>query len=66
MKYGWVAHDGVNFGIQDIAERGYMLRTEFVKRVNGDHGGDWTWRISGRQVFIFNINNGIAPVHDKF
>ncbi|XP_076812485.1 mannosyl-oligosaccharide glucosidase-like [Clavelina lepadiformis] len=74
LKYGWVAHDGVNFGIQDIAERGYMLRTEFVKRVNGDHGGDWTWRISGRQtgkepitlsVFFYAATDGqgvIQPV----
>ena len=50
LRYGWVAHDGINFGIQDIIERGYFLRTEFVKRSGGDHGGDWTWRISGVQV----------------
>jgi hypothetical protein len=33
LKYGWLKHDGVNFGIQEIEEKTYKLRTEFVKRV---------------------------------
>lgn len=49
-KYGWIAHDGQGFGMQDIVERNFMLRTEFVKRPGGDHGGDWSWRITGRGV----------------
>ena len=41
-KYGWLKHDGINFGIQEIEERAYTLRTEYVKRPGGTHGGDWT------------------------
>ncbi|CAG2190003.1 MOGS [Mytilus edulis] len=46
QKYGWLKHDGVNFGIQELEERTYKIRTEFVKRLGGQHGGDWTARIS--------------------
>lgn len=45
-KYGWESHDGVNFGIQRIVESDYELKTEFAKMPGGEHGGDWTWRIS--------------------
>lgn len=44
-KYGWFKHDGRNFGIQEIEDNGFVLRTEFVKRAGGQHGGDWTARI---------------------
>ena len=44
-SYGWVAHDGENFGIQEIKDRGLKLTTSFVKRLSGSHGGDWTARI---------------------
>ncbi|XP_039263066.2 mannosyl-oligosaccharide glucosidase-like [Styela clava] len=47
-RYGWIAHDGLNFGIQDIVEKNFNLRTEFVKKPGGNHGGDWTWRVSAR------------------
>lgn len=50
LKYGWTSHDGLNFGMQDIAERGFNIKTDFVKRPGGNHGGDWTWRISSRKV----------------
>ncbi|XP_075049758.1 mannosyl-oligosaccharide glucosidase [Mixophyes fleayi] len=46
-RYGWLMHDGVNFGVQEIKDKGYTLHTEFVKRPGGQHGGDWSWRISG-------------------
>jgi mannosyl-oligosaccharide glucosidase len=49
MKYGWSAHDGRNFGIHDIyenAENGFSIRTTWVKRNGGSHGGDWTARTS--------------------
>lgn len=45
-KYGWLKHDGVNFGIQEIEEKTYSLKTSFVKRKGGKHGGDWSARIS--------------------
>ncbi|KAI4903337.1 hypothetical protein NFI96_034371, partial [Prochilodus magdalenae] len=47
--YGWVMHDGLNFGVQEIHDSDFTLTTEFVKRMGGDHGGDWTWRITAKQ-----------------
>lgn len=47
--YGWIMHDGVSFGVQEIHDRDFTLTTEFVKRMGGDHGGDWTWRITAKQ-----------------
>ena len=49
-RYGWLSHDGTNFGIQSIVDKDYELKTEFVKTFGGLHGGDWTWRISGSSV----------------
>ncbi|MCI4394790.1 hypothetical protein PGIGA_G00172780 [Pangasianodon gigas] len=48
-SYGWLMHDGVNFGMQQIQDTEFTLTTTFVKRMGGDHGGDWTWRITGKQ-----------------
>ncbi|KAK0041346.1 mannosyl-oligosaccharide glucosidase [Biomphalaria pfeifferi] len=43
--YIWQMHDGKNFGIQQLQERTYTIKTEFLKRSGGDHGGDWSARI---------------------
>ncbi|XP_058240480.1 mannosyl-oligosaccharide glucosidase-like isoform X2 [Hemibagrus wyckioides] len=48
-SYGWLIHDGVNFGMQQIQDTDFTLTTTFVKRMGGKHGGDWTWRITGKQ-----------------
>ncbi|XP_072112947.1 mannosyl-oligosaccharide glucosidase [Mobula birostris] len=47
-SYGWLMHDGINFGVQEIKENDFILTTEFVKRLGGQHGGDWTWRITAK------------------
>ncbi|XP_023654927.1 mannosyl-oligosaccharide glucosidase isoform X2 [Paramormyrops kingsleyae] len=47
--YGWLAHDGLSFGVQEIRDTDFILTTEFVKRPGGDHGGDWTWRVTAKQ-----------------
>lgn len=47
-RYGWVMHDGESFGVQEIKDGGLLLKTEFVKRPGGEHGGDWSWRITAR------------------
>ncbi|NWS64835.1 MOGS glucosidase, partial [Chunga burmeisteri] len=47
-RYGWLMHDGENFGTQEIRDEGLILKTEFVKRPGGEHGGDWSWRITAR------------------
>lgn len=55
QSYGWLMHDGMTFGVQEIQDSDFTLTTEFVKRMGGDHGGDWTWRITAKQhvsVFI--------------
>ncbi|XP_043919946.1 mannosyl-oligosaccharide glucosidase [Protopterus annectens] len=48
-RYGWLMHDGVHFGVQEIVDFGFSLTTEFLKRPGGLHGGDWTWRITAKQ-----------------
>lgn len=45
-KYGWVRHDGVNFGVQRIVDDEYVIETRFLKRPGGHNGGDWTARIA--------------------
>ncbi|XP_022094370.1 mannosyl-oligosaccharide glucosidase-like [Acanthaster planci] len=47
-RYGWLEHDGVNFGVQELVDKNLTLKTEFVKQPGGKHGGDWTARISGK------------------
>lgn len=44
-SYGWLKHDGENFGVQEILDRNLKLTTSFVKRIGGRHGGDWTARV---------------------
>ena len=44
--YGWMLHDGVNFGVQNIYDSFYLLTTAFIKRPGGPHGGDWSARIT--------------------
>ncbi|KAF4071349.1 hypothetical protein AMELA_G00272160 [Ameiurus melas] len=48
-SYGWLFHDGVNFGVQQIQDTDFSLTTTFVKRMGGEHGGDWAWRIIGKK-----------------
>ncbi|XP_052773711.1 mannosyl-oligosaccharide glucosidase-like [Mya arenaria] len=45
-RYGWLKHDGVNFGVQEIVDSDFMLTTSFIKRAGGDHGGDWSANIT--------------------
>ncbi len=42
-KYGWIAHDGATFGVQELRDRRYNITTSFAKRPCGGcgHGGDW-------------------------
>lgn len=46
LGYSWTMHDGKSFGVQELDEATYTVRTEFVKRPGGNHGGDWTARIT--------------------
>ncbi|KAA0202272.1 hypothetical protein HAZT_HAZT002463 [Hyalella azteca] len=45
-SYGWQRHDGRYFGSQVIQDKGMTITTDFVKRLGGKHGGDWTARIT--------------------
>ncbi|XP_037118450.1 mannosyl-oligosaccharide glucosidase [Syngnathus acus] len=47
-SYGWLMHDGLTFGVQEIQDNNVVLTTEFVKRAGGSHGGDWTWRVTAK------------------
>ena len=47
-RFGWIQHDGENFGVQEIIDRGLKFTTSFVKKFNADsldRGGSWTARI---------------------
>lgn len=54
-KYAWLQHDGSSFGVQEIEDGPFLLRTSFVKRLGGNHGGDWTARIE------VDIKNNAIP-----
>ncbi|KYM92130.1 Mannosyl-oligosaccharide glucosidase [Atta colombica] len=45
-RYAWLEHDGRTFGIQEIVDNPAVIRTTFVKKPGGYHGGDWTARIA--------------------
>lgn len=45
-KYSWLQHDGENFGIQEIVDEDIIIVTSFVKRIGGQHGGDFTVKIT--------------------
>ncbi|KAJ3042810.1 Processing alpha glucosidase I [Rhizophlyctis rosea] len=47
--YAWQKHDGRTFGTQEIKDNlnNITIKTEFLKRSGGDHGGDWVVRITG-------------------
>uniref|UniRef100_A0A8B9RZD9 Mannosyl-oligosaccharide glucosidase n=1 Tax=Accipiter nisus TaxID=211598 RepID=A0A8B9RZD9_9AVES len=59
-RYGWLMHDGENFGVQEIRDEGLFLKTEFVKRPGGEHGGDWSWRITA-WMEVRGRSRGAAP-----
>ncbi|KAM9236603.1 mannosyl-oligosaccharide glucosidase [Leptosomus discolor] len=61
-RYGWLMHDGENFGVQEIRDEGLVLTTEFVKRPGGEHGGDWSWRVTART----EAAGGPAPLLSLF
>ena len=57
VKYGWIAHDGRNFGIHDIyesPENAFSIRTSWAKRPGGQHGGDWTARTVENKRLTFS------------
>jgi hypothetical protein len=67
LRYGWMAHDGVNFGWQDIIDDGYVLSTYFAKRPGGQHGGDWTAKILVRPwVSLHRGHNSQIQTTDRF
>lgn len=50
-KYGWTHHDGRTFGVQEIHDLPFELKTSFVKYPGGRKlGGDWTARVSVRNI----------------
>lgn len=49
-RYGWLEHDGKTFGMQEILDDDLLIKTSFVKRFGGTHGGDWTMRVSAETL----------------
>lgn len=48
QKYGWIQHDGKNFGVQEIHDGNNILETSFIKFYTGKFGGEWTARVEVR------------------
>jgi len=47
-RFGWVKHDGLNFGVHELTDRGVNITASFVKQLKGrsiDKGGSWSNRI---------------------
>ena len=62
--YGWFAHDGINFGVQEIVDHYYTVSTDFVKRPGGTHGGDWSarFRIQPRVRWSKGMSDQVTTV----
>ena len=48
----------MKFGSQEIVDDDFVLTTDFVKRFGGDHGGDWTVRITGKKRDQVGMSSG--------
>ncbi|XP_026499522.2 mannosyl-oligosaccharide glucosidase [Vanessa tameamea] len=44
--YGWLRHDGVNFGEQLVSDPPHDIHTSFITTPGGEYGGQWTARIN--------------------
>lgn len=55
-SYTWTEHDGRNYGIQEIHDGSFQITTSFVKRLGGNHGGDWTAnvKVTSKQNLVTN------------
>eukprot|EP00249_Psilotum_nudum_P013497 c24364_g2_i3 orf=369-2918(-) len=47
-KYGWLRHDGLAYGRQEIIDQNVSIQTSFVKKrdPSSGYGGDWALRLS--------------------
>ncbi|CAD7700286.1 unnamed protein product [Ostreobium quekettii] len=47
-KFGWLRHDGANFGIQEVVDGNMTIKTSWVKHHHPESGigGDWSVRVS--------------------
>ncbi|KAG1664563.1 Mannosyl-oligosaccharide glucosidase [Nymphon striatum] len=62
-RYGWLRHDGINFGEQEIVDYGFSVNTTFVKRPGGSHGGDWSAKISVTPKSTFHATTPISLMY---
>lgn len=56
-SYGWIRHDGVNFGEQVIEDPPHWITTSYVKVPEKERGGTWTARID-----VQPKKNSTAPI----
>ena len=50
-RFGWLKHDGVSFGVQELIDRGVNITTSFVKQLGTksiDKGGSWSNRVQAK------------------
>ncbi|ESN90459.1 hypothetical protein HELRODRAFT_70793 [Helobdella robusta] len=43
--YGWKSHDGIGYGRHEVVDNQFIVKTDFVTKPGGAHGGDWTANI---------------------
>eukprot|EP00731_Ephydatia_muelleri_P017350 Em0010g448a len=69
QSFGWLKHDGVSFGQQDIVDNALHLKTEFLSSADRNLGDSWTARVSGRSrgsrpslvslvLYVYNEGDG--------
>lgn len=46
-RYGWIDHNGRDYGRQELVDRGLKLTTSFIKMKGhgSGYGGDWAVRV---------------------
>lgn len=61
QAYGWMMHDGVNFGVQHIQDKFVHISNSFVKRQGDENGGDWTAEVQALPLVSWCDPEKIKP-----
>ncbi|XP_065317807.1 mannosyl-oligosaccharide glucosidase-like [Gordionus sp. m RMFG-2023] len=61
VRYGWLSHDGRNFGEHEIIDNEYGIISSFVKHPN-KYGGDWTVKIKIQNLPGTSFNRSISLI----
>ncbi|KAL6776504.1 hypothetical protein ACKKBG_A21415 [Auxenochlorella protothecoides x Auxenochlorella symbiontica] len=66
--YGWLEHDGENYGIQQLEDRRFNMTTSLVKRQckSCGAGGDWALRVNAKPAQGSMADGAPRPVVSLF